>query len=140
MDGALRIEKISNKSDKVTHKRRVHFETSGIGIIHIRINQEVPVIVGCIMVIVLMESLPLQPAHFEQKFKDVKSMNTTNPYQNMHLDMGGTPRLKYEVPKVKHTCLSSFAEAPIKPLAVASHQRDCCYTTHYRLATCVLVN
>ena len=59
--------------------------------------------------------------------------------------MGSTPRLKYQVPDVvpkvnKHTRLSSFAEASIKPLAVASHQRDCCCTTHYQLAPCALAN
>ncbi len=32
---------------------------------------------------------------------------------------------KYKLPQVKHTHLSSLAEAPTKSLAVAFHQRDC---------------
>ena len=96
------------------------------------------------------------------KASGVTSTNTANPYQrtcipkhvlcpyqNTHLNMGCTPRhrigckheatvqlyaprLNTRYPEAK-TCLSSFSEAPIK-LAVASHLRDCCFTTHYWLA------
>ncbi len=67
------------------------------------------------------------------------STNTANPYPNMHCRY---TQAKVQGTQSKHTCLSSLLR-PLWKASLLLHSlpwTDCCYTTHYRLATRALAN
>ncbi len=68
---------------------------------------------------------------------DTKSLVTSTNTTNTHINRGGTPRLKYQVPKLNTHAWAALLRTLCLLLLPT---RDCCHTTHYQLAACALVN